>query len=466
MASLSGIYGNHVSQHIVDLMTRKLIHRGQDEVRKIERDNILMQGGIHSTEKFYLPASSQDIVICDGICPPAVDTQVVSHWPSPFALAAISADDLFIARDPLGVKPLYWGYQNGQMVFASEVKALLQATDDVHEFPPGHFYTSKQGFQSFAAIQTPSEWLSDDVNVIVANLRSKIEKAIQRYLVSDSVGVWLSGGVDSSVIATLLSSQVKKLTSFVIGLPGASDLEYGQQVAQVLGSEHHAFTITLDDVLAALPDTIYALESFDALLVRSSVTHYLISKIAKDYVEIIFTGEGGDELFAGYDYMKQYSVDELPSILEQAIKSLHSTAFQRVDRCATAHGLIPCFPLADMEVVEYALRIPPCYKLYEQDGERIEKWILRRVIEGRIPDSILWRPKTKFWQGTGLRELISQYAEQRISDRDYERERVLPNGWVLASKEELLYYRIFRDYFGSIADLDWMGRTEIPKQRE
>lgn len=422
-----------------------------------------MQMGMRQCEGILHNSLPENPIVWDGICPPAIDVQTLSCWPSPFVVAGISNGDLLIARDPLGVKPLYYGHLDGAFVFASEIKALLQMTNDVHEFPPGSVYTAQQGFQAFASIQTPAEWLTDSAASIVAELRGRIERSIQRFLISESVGVWLSGGVDSSVIATLLSRQVGKLHSFVIGLPGAPDIEYGGQVARILGTEHHAFTITPGDILAALPDTIHALESFDALLVRSSVTHYLISKIAAEFVEIVFTGEGGDELFAGYEYMKEYSLEQIPAILEQATRSLHNTAFQRVDRCAMAHGLVPCFPFVDMDVVEYAFRIPPQYKLYQQSGRRIEKWILRRVMEGKIPDSILWRPKTKFWQGTGVQELLHQYAEEHISDGDFARERLLPNGWTLTSKEELLYYRVFREYFGRASNLAWMGRTEIPR---
>lgn len=461
MSAIVGIKGHNQFHDTAGKMLRSLAHRGDDAVRQVESDGAFLQMSFHKIEQSFAPLADRDTAVWDGMPPAEISPQALSRWPSPFALAAIWDGDLFIARDPLGVKPLYYGQIDGTLVFASEVKALLLVTDDVHEFPPGHFYTEQQGFQPFTHIQA-RDFLDDDADTIVSELRKRLEQAIQRWLVTTTVGVWLSGGVDSSVIATLLKPQTTKLHSFVIGLPNAPDLEYGQIMANVLQTEHHAHTISLDDVLGVLPDVIYALESFDALLVRSSVTHYLISKIASEYVELIFTGEGGDELFAGYEYMKNYPLEQLPVILEQAVKSLHNTAYQRVDRCAGAHGLIPCFPFADMDVVEYALRIPAKYKLYQQSDRRIEKWILRRVVEQNIPEKVLWRPKTKFWQGTGLQQLISEYADSHISDRDFMRERRLPNGWILASKEELMYYRIFNEFFGKVSNLDWMGRTQIP----
>ncbi len=139
---------------------------------------------------------------------------------------------------------------------------------------------------------------------------------------------------------------------------------------------------------------------------------------------------------------------------------LHNTALQRVDRCAYAHGLVPHVPFADLEFVRYALCIPAEYKIHRQGGTLVEKWILRRAFQGQLPDAVLWRPKAKFWQGAGVETLLAEHAEGSVTDADFRRERVLPNGWQLHSKEELFYYRIFREQFGEIPNLDWMGRTK------
>jgi asparagine synthase (glutamine-hydrolysing) len=158
--------------------------------------------------------------------------------------------------------------------------------------------------------------------------------------------------------------------------------------------------------------------------------------------------------------MKDLPREKLHLELEQATGRLHNTAFQRVDRCATANGIVPFVPFADKDVVDFALSIPTHLKIYRDGEKEIEKWILRKTIDGMIPDSVLWRPKTKFWQGTGLKELISEYAEAQVSDADFKRERALPNGWVLNTKEELMYYRIFKERFGEASELEWMGRTK------
>jgi asparagine synthase (glutamine-hydrolysing) len=287
-----------------------------------------------------------------------------------------------------------------------------------------------------------------------------LEQAIIRRAAADEMGSWLSGGVDSSAIAALARPHVRVLHTFVSGVEGAPDIEYGARMADFLGTEHHVLKVTLQDLLAALPEVIYHLESFDALLVRSSITNYLTSKMVSDYVGVVYSGEGGDELFAGYDYIKDLPAEAIPGECEDIIMRLHNTALQRVDRSAHAHGVVPVVPFTDRDVVEYALKIPPEYKVYRGDGAPVEKWILRKAVEDAVPESVLWRPKAKFWQGAGVQELLSDHADSAVTNEDFQRERLLPNGWKLNSKEELMYYRIFKEHFGELAQLDWMGRTK------
>jgi asparagine synthase (glutamine-hydrolysing) len=182
--------------------------------------------------------------------------------------------------------------------------------------------------------------------------------------------------------------------------------------------------------------------------------------MVSDYVGMVLSGEGGDELFAGYDYIKDLPTKEIPDELEDIIMRLHNTALQRVDRSAQAHGVVPFVPFTDSEVVEYALSIPPEYKVYRNGGDPIEKWILRKAVEDTVPENVLWRPKAKFWQGAGVQELLSEHAEATISDAEFKRERKLLNGWTLHTKEELMYYRIFKEHFGDLHGLEWMGRTK------
>jgi asparagine synthase (glutamine-hydrolysing) len=458
MAGIAGIALPGRQRQVIQML-EKLSHRGRDRAKLLEKGDVTMQAAWPAVQTRPTPLALQMNAVWDGVTAPSPDPASLSRTPEPFALAAVSQEGLFLARDPLGVKPLYYGEVDGALAFASEVKALLTMTEEVHEFPPGTWYTPKGGFKSYKKINS-GILLHQDADRIAAELRSKLEQAIIRRVATDEMGSWLSGGVDSSAIAALARPHVRVLHTFVSGVEGAPDVDYGGQMAEFLGTEHHELIVTLRDLLKALPDVIYHLESFDALLVRSSITNYLTSKMVSDYVGMVLSGEGGDELFAGYDYIKDLPTKEIPGELEDIIMRLHNTALQRVDRSAQAHGVVPFVPFTDCEVVEYALSIPPEYKVYRNGGDPIETWILRKAVEDAVPDSVLWRPKAKFWQGAGVKELLSEHAEGTISDTEFREERKLPNGWKLNSKEELMYYRIFKGHFGELPELDWMGRTK------
>ena len=365
------------------------------------------------------------------------------------AKARITDDGLVLKRDHLGVAPLYYGRSGkGTLCFASEVKALLDPCTEIKQVPAGH-ELRKDGLEPYFTLEK-KEPLSDDPGTIAGELKRRLVESIEkRIALGGRVGSWLSGGLDSSALAALARPRVKKLHTFAAGVEGAPDLKYARMVADFIGSEHHEVIPAFEDLLETLPAVIYHLESFDALLVRSSITNYLVAKEAAEYVDAVFSGEGGDELFAGYDYLKSIDRNELADELIDITGRLANTALQRVDRSASAHGTVAHVVFLDPEVVDYALRIPVEYKL--RDG--VEKWILRRALDGELPDEVLNRKKAKFWQGAGVKELVSDYAEQRIIDADFRRERTLPNGWVINTKEELFYYRIFREHFGELEDL-------------
>jgi len=216
-----------------------------------------------------------------------------------YAEARVIDRRLHLARDPLGVSPLYYGWaDDGALCFASEVKAMLEVTRDIRELPPGHRFDGETAeAQTLLQEQPP---LQDPPLVMAKALRGHLETAVRKCMGGATAGVWLSGGLDSSTMAALARPHVSKLFTFAAGMRGAPDLEYARQVAQHLQSEHHEVVVTLDQMLAVLPKVIYHLESFDALLVRSSITNYLVAKLAAEYVPEVFSGEGGDELFAGY----------------------------------------------------------------------------------------------------------------------------------------------------------------------
>ena len=372
-----------------------------------------------------------------------------------FAQGQVTRSGLKLKRDPLGIAPLYYGWtEDGAFCFASEAKALLEVTTDIYELPPGHSYDGQRMKPYFhLSKQAPLQTSAED---IASELRRRLENVVAKRVGNGEVGAWLSGGLDSSTMAALARPHIDRLHTFAAGLPGAPDLEHARAVAKFIGSEHHEVVVSFDDMLAVLPEVVYYLGSFDALLVRSSITNYLVAKLASDYVPAVLSCEGGDELFAGYAYLKALDPSVLPDELIDITGRLHNTALQRVDRSASAHGTVAHVGFLDPDVVDYALRIPVRLKL--RGG--VEKWIVRRAMDGALPAQVLNRTKAKFWEGAGVGELLADYADESISDGEFKQERTLPNGWVLNSKEELMYYRIFRERFGQLYNLSWMGRTK------
>ena len=367
----------------------------------------------------------------------------------------LSKENIVLSRDFLGIVPLYYGWKDNEvLIFSSEVKPLLKIVPKINELLPGYVFNGKEMEYQIRLPQQSA--LKDNPNQIAHTLYMLLSEAVQNCLSTQEIGSLLSGGLDSSAISAIARHHIKTLHTFAAGVNSAPDLFYAREVAEHIGSIHHEVVVTQQDLIAILPEVIYHLESFDPLLVRSSVTHYLVSRLAADYVSAVFSGEGGDELFAGYEYLKSIPLEKLPVELRDIMLRLHNTALQRVDRCASAFGIIAYIPFLHPNVVRFALGIPPRYKIKNQE----EKWILRCALENELPNHVLHRKKAKFWEGAGVNEILASYAEEKISTLEFEKERILPNGWKLQSREEYLYYKIFKDCFGEISYLDWMGRTK------
>lgn len=382
----------------------------------------------------------------------------VGRLDGPFALAIARPEGTFLARDLVGKAPLYYGWRGGDLCFASEVKGLLGWATGIHEFPPGHYYDVAHGLMPFGEIarQPP---IGEPPEQVAGHLRGLLDLAVHKRLAGGEVGAWLSGGIDSAALTAVARGQVSRLQTFSVGLADAPDLAAARAVANFVGAVHHERLCTLDELLAALPTVIYHLESFDALLVRSSLMNFLVGKLAAEHVPAVLSGEGGDELFAGYDYLHSLDHGMLPGELVDITRRLHNTALQRVDRCSSSHGLVARTGFLDRGVLEYALQIPADMKI-RRDGGSVGKWILRKAVADLLPDDIVWRPKSKFWQGSGVGEHLARHAEQAISDQEFARARALPDCEPLATKEELFYYRVFSDCFGGRFPPGLVGRTK------
>jgi asparagine synthase (glutamine-hydrolysing) len=216
-------------------------------------------------------------------------------------------------------------------------------------------------------------------------------------------------------------------------------------VADFLGTRHFEQVYDIGQALEALPEIIYYLESFDCALVRSAIPNYFLAKLASEHVKVALSGEGADELFAGYDYLKEIAPEVLDEELLNITQALHNTNLQRCDRMSMAHGLEVRVPFLDLEVVDFAFRIPVELKQWGED--RHEKWILRVVAQDLLPKDIAWRKKMKFAAGAGLGDRLEEYASREITDNEFKQEREIADGEFLRSKEELFYYRLFREIY-------------------
>lgn len=365
--------------------------------------------------------------------------------------------EFLVARDRLGIKPLYYIEDEENLVFASEIKALTSYEGEIREFPQGHYYHSTKGLQPYYSLRRTDSFLQD-IDLILEKIRQGLSASVRKRLMSDvTVGVFLSGGLDSSIIAYLMRQNVEQLHSFSVGFTDSPDLKAARLVAEHLGTIHHEYVYTEAEMLEILPDVIYHLESYNASLIRSSIPCYIVSRLASQYVKVILTGEGADELFAGYSYLANYNDGEtLHQELIFLIQGLHNLNLQRVDRMTMAHGVEGRVPFLDTDFLEMAMTIEPSLKLYQKFG--IEKWLLRKAFEEYLPTEIVWRDKMEFAQGCASSTFLADHAEATISDQSFA--EVQCRGEPISSKEELLYYRIFQKHFPHPNAISLVGKWD------
>jgi len=371
---------------------------------------------------------------------------MVEHLDGMYAFVVADEDNFYAARDPIGIKPLYLGKKDGAWLFASELKSFPSNCDSVQEFPPGAFFHSARGFSTF---YTVPKVLSRPAPVkdYINNIRETLENAVVKRLMSDvPLGAFLSGGLDSSIIAALARKHMDRLHTFSVGIEGSRDLEAARLVSRHLGTIHHEYILTEQEVREKLPEIIYYLESFDQDLVRSAIPCYFTSRLAADYVKVILTGEGADELFGGYTYYKDIGdADFLHRELRRSITSLHNINLQRVDRMTMAHAIEGRVPFLDLSMIRLGQLIPPDMKI--AGSPPIEKWILRKAFEDLLPAEITWRIKEQFDEGSGTVEMLEGVLTGVMEKTEMQKHRYRFPETQLRSAEECHYHRLFMDAF-------------------
>ena len=368
-------------------------------------------------------------------------------------------DEFISARDPIGIRPLYYGFdEKGVIAFASEPKNLVGLVDKIMPFPPGHYYKDGR-FVCYRDMTEVDEVSGDDLETACAKIREKLVAGIDKRLVSDSkVGFLLSGGLDSSLVCAVAAKKSKKpIRTFAIGMSeDAIDLKYARQVADYIGADHTEVFMTPDEVISSLEKVIELLGTWDITTIRASMGMYLVCKAIheKTDIRVILTGEISDELF-GYKYTDfAPSPEEFQKEAEKRIRELHMYDVLRADRCISVNSLEARVPFGDLDFVSYVMSLDPDMKMNRYNKG---KYLLRHAFEGLgyLPDPILWREKAAFSDAVGhsMVDYLKEFAEEKYTDEEFEVKKEKYSFAKPFTKESLLYREIFEKYYSGQAEM-------------
>jgi len=385
-----------------------------------------------------------------------------------FALYNVEKDEYFIARDHMGIIPLYIGWdEKGTFYVASELKALEGVCTKIELFPPGHYLQGKNGEMVKWYTRDWVEYNAvKDNKTNIKNIRKALEDAVHRQLMSDvPYGVLLSGGLDSSITSAIAKKYADKriesgdkeaawwpqLHSFAIGLEDSPDLVAARKVAEHIDTIHHEIKFTIQEGIDAIRDVIYHLETYDITTIRASTPMYLMARAIKAMgIKMVLSGEGADEIFGGYLYFhKAPSAKDFHEETVRKLDKLHMYDCLRANKSLAAWGIEGRVPFLDKEFMDVAMRINPQDKMI--NGERMEKWVLRKAFEDMLPESVAWRQKEQFSDGVGyswidtLKEMVDkEVTDEQLANSHYKFPIQPPK-----SKEEFYYRTIFTEHFPS-----------------
>ena len=444
---------------------------------KLGKSYVVCNGEIYGFEKLKQELSKKYIFESDSDCEILLPlykeygTEMFSMLDAEFACIIYDGDsgEYIAARDPIGIRPLYYGYdKEGAIIFASEAKNLVELTDKIMPFPPGHYYKGGQ-FVCYCDIAKVDAVCHDDLEDVCRNIHDKLVTGVEKRLVADAkVGFLLSGGLDSSLVCAIAAKKSKEpIKTFAIGMSeDAIDLKYAKQVAEYIGSDHKEVFMTPDEVLASLETVIQLLGTYDITTIRASMGMYLVCKAIHEQTDIrvLLTGEISDELF-GYKYT-DFAPDAaaFQEESQKRIRELHMYDVLRADRCISVNSLEARVPFGDIDFVKYVMSIDPELKLNKYGKG---KYLLRHAFEegDYLPEEILWREKAAFSDAVGhsMVDYLKEYAEETYSDEEFES---LCMKYAYArpfTKESLLYREIFERYYPGQAEMVvdfWMPNKE------
>ncbi|MGQ2982729.1 asparagine synthase B [Flavobacterium sp.] len=512
MCGILAIIGKGKDEALVKQLSKRMSHRGPDEsdlhvtekghVLSHERLSIIdlhtgrqpIQGSksawmVHNGE-IYNHQELRDTVLKHHTFRTTSDSEVIVHLyeeygydlcnllDGMFAFVVIDGDDYIAGRDPLGIKPLYYGLdERGRIYFSSEMKSIADQCQTFSTFPPGHYYTPQTGFVKYYRPQ----WEDPAKAVEAVNhaaIRETLTQAVEKRLMSDvPVGVLLSGGLDSSLIssiaARLMKERGQELRSFSIGLDAmAPDAFAARKVAEFLGTEHHEIHFTIEQGIEVLDKLIWHLETYDVTSIRASTPMYFLSKAITDMgVKVVLSGEGADEIFGGYLYFRNApSAAAFQKETIERVQKLFTADLLRADKSTMAHGLEARVPFLDKQFLELAVKINPEDK-QPKTYDNVEKYILRKAFDTQeqpyLPDEVLWRQKEQFSDGVGYSwiDTLIEYCAAQVTDEELETaEQRFPYNTPV-TKEAYYYRSVFHKHFPQVSAAQTV-RKWIPKWQE
>ncbi len=512
MCGILAIIGRAKDEQLVGELSKRMSHRGPDEsdLHVTEKGHILsherlsiidLHSGkqpIQGTKTAYMVHNGEiynhqelrDGVLKDHTFRTKSDSEVIVHLYEEFgydfcnmldgdwAFVVVDGDDFIAGRDPMGVKPLYYGLdERGRIYFSSEMKPIADQCKTFSTFPPGHFYTQKTGFVKYYKPEY-EDYLKADHELDLELIRETLTEATRKRLMSDvPIGVLLSGGLDSSltsaIASRLLAESGQKLKSFSIGLNAdAPDAVAARKVAEYLGTEHHEIHFTVEEGIKILDKLIWHLETYDVTSVRASTPMYFLSKAITDLgVKVVLSGEGADEIFGGYLYFRNApSAEDFQKETIERVQKLFTADLLRADKSTMAHGLETRVPFLDKAFLDIAIRIKAEEKMPKTyDGK--EKYILRKAFDTPdnpyLPEEVLWRQKEQFSDGVGYNwiDQLIEYCSTQVTDEQLAGAAAEFPYNSPATKEAYFYRTIFNKYYPQVSAAQTV-RKWIPKWQE
>jgi asparagine synthase (glutamine-hydrolysing) len=512
MCGILAIIGKGKDVELVKSLSKRMSHRGPDEsdMHSTENGNILsherlsiidlhsgkqpIQGCssawmVHNGE-IYNHQALRDGILKDHTFRSKSDSEVIVHLyekfkydflhllDGDFAFVIVDGDDFIAARDPLGVKPLYYGMdERGRTYFASEMKPIADQCKTFSTFPPGHYYTPETGFVKYYKPEY-EDYKKAVKELNLVEIRESLTEATRKRLMSDvPIGVLLSGGLDSSLTSSiasrLLKEKGKKLHSFSIGLDAdAPDAKAARTVAAFLGTEHHEIHFTIEQGIEILDKLVWHLETYDVTSIRASTPMYFLSKAITDLgIKVVLSGEGADEIFGGYLYFRNApSTEEFQKETIERVQKLFTADLLRADKSTMAHGLEARVPFLDKDFLDVAMLIKAEEKQPKTyDGK--EKYILRKAFDTPdnpyLPDEVLWRQKEQFSDGVGYNwiDQLIDYCASKVTDEQLENAPIEFPYNSPTTKEAYFYRVLFNKYYPQLSAAQTV-RKWIPKWQE